>query len=89
MTKTLQERIGAWKESGKRENEISYGMLCDGFQSIRGIPDDFYSAEDPADRVKFWERYQLENTEEYKIEQWRREGKCCHCGWNPCTCHLR
>lgn len=73
---TLQERIDGWKERGKREDEITYGMLCDGFQSLRGIPDEFYSAEDPADRVRLWEGYQLEN----ERESYRARGRCWRCG---------
>ena len=49
--KQLEERIDEWKDKGKREDEITYGMLNDGFQSLGGIPDNFYSAEDPADRA--------------------------------------
>lgn len=50
----LEEKVRAWEAAGKNREEITYGMLCDGFQSIEGIPDDFYSAEDPADRAELW-----------------------------------
>lgn len=76
MTKTLEERFQAWEVAGKKREEVTYGMLGDGFQSRRGIPDNFYSAEDPADRVKLWERYQLEN----ERELYRAQGRCWRCG---------
>lgn len=58
----LKRRIEDWKAKGKKENEITYGMVNDGFQSIAGIPDNFYSAEDPADRARLWEEHQqMEN----------------------------
>lgn len=38
----------------KLEEEVTWGMLCEGFQSLPGIPDKFYSAEDPEDRKRLW-----------------------------------
>jgi hypothetical protein len=73
--KTLEERFQAWEEKGKEGEKITYGMLGDGFQSIRGIPDDFYSAEDPTDRVGLWDRYGME----YQKEQYRLGGRCYRC----------
>ncbi|MBI4451003.1 hypothetical protein HY642_03440 [Candidatus Woesearchaeota archaeon] len=69
--KELERRIQEWKDKGKKPEEITWGMLCDGFQSIAGLPDDFYSAEDPADRVRLWKDYQA--------QQQRSNG--CDCGW--------
>lgn len=80
MTKTLEERFQAWEVAGKKREEVTYGMLGDGFQSIRGIPDDFQSAEDPADRVKLWHDYKMQNDEQYAKEQYRIEGRCWRCG---------
>lgn len=56
--KTLEEQMEYWKRQGKEESEITYGMLAGDFQSIAGIPDDFYSAEDPADRIRLRDNYQ-------------------------------
>ncbi len=53
----LEKRINDWKVQGKKESEITWGMLNDGFQSLSGIPDDFCSAEDPADRIELWGKY--------------------------------
>lgn len=53
----LERRTQEWIDKGKRREEITYGMLCDGFQSLAGIPDDFYSAEDPADRIRLYADY--------------------------------
>lgn len=86
MTKTLQERIDAWKEHGKRDDEITYGMLGDGFRSIAGMPDDFYSAEDPADRSELWHKYQMENDVEYAKDWYRAQGRCWRCGREGCGC---
>lgn len=33
---------------------IIYNLPCEGFQSIDGIPDEFMSAEDPADRSRLY-----------------------------------
>ena len=52
----LEKRIGEWKAMGKTPEQITYGMLNEGFQSIQGIPDDFCSAEDPRDRAELWEQ---------------------------------
>ena len=49
MTKTLEE-------------EVTWGMLCEGFQSLDGVPDSFYSAEDPADRQRLWYEIQRKST---------------------------
>ncbi len=54
----LERNKQYWISQGKREEEITYGMLCDGFRSLSGIPDDFYSAEDPEDRARLWSQYQ-------------------------------
>ena len=71
VQKANQERFDS--ETRKKEEEITYGMLIDGFQSINGIPDDFYSAEDPADRARLWDAYgSSRNT----------KGGCAdNCGW--------
>ncbi|MBS3147111.1 hypothetical protein J4471_05460 [Candidatus Woesearchaeota archaeon] len=53
--RSVDDRINEWVSKGKIPNEITWGMLCDGYRSIVGIPDDFYSAEDPADRVTLWD----------------------------------
>jgi hypothetical protein len=53
--KELEERRKYWLSQGKQPEQITYGMLNNGFQSISGIPDDFCSAEDPADRERLWE----------------------------------
>lgn len=65
MKNKLEERIKEWKTIGKNDNDITWGMLCDGFQSLAGIPDDFYSAEDPADRVKLWNKYKSEENKSW------------------------
>lgn len=80
--KTLEERFKEWEATGRKREEVTYGMLGDGFQSIGGIPDDFYSAEDPADRVKLWHKHRMENDEAYAREQYRQEGRCWRCGRN-------
>ena len=46
--------------------KITYGMMLEGFRSLPGVPDDFYSAEDPADRIKLWEEH-LKNQETTRI----------------------
>ena len=53
--KSLEEKMNEWLEKGKKSEEITQGMFCDGFQSISGIPDDFCSAEDPEDRARLLE----------------------------------
>ena len=53
----LEKNKKFWKNQGKKPDEITYGMICDGFRSLSGIPDDFYSAEDPLDRVKLWNKH--------------------------------
>jgi len=53
----LEEKVKELEAAGKKREELTYGMLCDGFQSVAGIPDEFYSAEDPADRVMLWQNY--------------------------------
>lgn len=78
--KTLQKRLKEWREKGKSEREITYGMLCDGFQSTHGIPDSFYSAEDPADRAKLYHEHKMENDKTYAQEHYRRMGRCWRCG---------
>lgn len=52
-------------KQGKKPQEITYGMLCDGFRSLSGIPDDFCSAEDPADRARLYNDYQSEQSRGY------------------------
>ena len=56
----LERRMDEWKARGYERDRVRWGMLCDGFQSISGIPDDFCSADDPEDRRKLWEKYQEE-----------------------------
>ncbi len=53
----LEKRINDWKVKGKKESEITWGMINDDFKSLSGIPDDFYSAEDSEDRIKLWNQY--------------------------------
>ncbi|MSR86028.1 hypothetical protein EXS74_01375 [Candidatus Woesearchaeota archaeon] len=36
------------------EKNMTWGMIYEGFQSLEGIPDNFYSAEDPEDRRRLW-----------------------------------
>ncbi len=36
---------------------VTWGMRLEGFRSLSGIPDEFYSAEDPADRKELWEEH--------------------------------
>jgi len=55
---TLEKRIGEWKAMGKTPEQITYGLLNEGFQSLPGIPDDFCSAEDPRDRAELWNERQ-------------------------------
>lgn len=55
LEKKLKERIKYWQNQGKALEQITYGMLSEGFQSLSGMPDDFYSQEDPADRQRLWE----------------------------------
>jgi len=75
--KQLKERKQYWIDQGKRLEQITYGMLGDGFSSIPGIPDEFYSAEDPKDRARLWGKNQpqpsrLDNDGEYKgYGEWR------------------
>lgn len=54
----LERNKQYWINRGKKAEDIIYGMLCDDFRSISGIPDDFYSAEDPDDRARLWSQYQ-------------------------------
>jgi len=54
----LERNRQYWRDQGKKAEEITYGMLCDGFRSLSGIPDDFCSAEDPKDRAQLWSSYQ-------------------------------
>ena len=56
MTKerSLDKKLKEWIDQGKKPHEITCGMLSEGFQSLAGIPDDFCSAEDPADRIRLW-----------------------------------
>ena len=56
----LENRLSEWKASGKSREQVSYGMLNDGFQSLSGIPDDFCSAEDPADRARLYQERVLD-----------------------------
>ena len=70
-SKSLDERVIEWKEKGKSEGEITYGMLCDGFQSIEGMSDDFYSQEDPADRGKLWNGSEGREYREWKYGEYR------------------
>lgn len=51
----LERRREYWASLGKKPEEITCGMLEEGFRSISGIPDDFCSAEDPDHRAKLWE----------------------------------
>ena len=73
----LEKKTQEWIDKGKKPEEITYGMLCEGFQSLSGIPDDFYSAEDPADRKRLWENHRpiseySSNEGEYKgYGEWR------------------
>jgi len=46
------------------EDKRTYGMRLEGFRSLSGIPDEFYSAEDPADREELWRRH-LEREESF------------------------
>ncbi|MFH1711111.1 MAG: hypothetical protein ABH840_02250 [Nanoarchaeota archaeon] len=41
-----------------RRGEATWGMISGDFRSLSGIPDNFYSAEDPRDRERLWEEYQ-------------------------------
>ncbi|MDP1694545.1 MAG: hypothetical protein Q8L34_03315, partial [Candidatus Woesearchaeota archaeon] len=82
----LEDRFREWEARGRKKEEITWGMLNDGFQSIQGIPDDFYSAEDPADRVNLWHKYRMENNESYRREQCHLEGRCWRCGRADCGC---
>jgi len=58
----VEARIRKWEAKGKAREEITWGMMCDGFRSIHGIPDEFQSAEDPSDRIRLWEELN-QNTE--------------------------
>lgn len=84
--KKLEERLRDWEAVGKRREDVTYGMLGDGFSSIPGIPDEFYSAEDPADRSALWHRYRLENDENYYRDDCRAHGVCWRCGREGCGC---
>lgn len=86
VDKTLEDRYNEWERVGWKREEVTYGMLGDGFQSLRGIPDDFYSAEDPADRAELWHNYRMENDREYAKEQYRLQGRCWRCGNAGCGC---
>ncbi|MEK6855442.1 MAG: hypothetical protein AABX73_04435 [Nanoarchaeota archaeon] len=79
--KFLDKRIEDWKSKGKSEEEITWGMLDQGFRSISGIPDDFYSAEDPDARVRLWE----ERGMDYTRGQYHAEGRCSVCGSTYCA----
>ena len=56
---------------------VTYGMLGEDFRSLPGIPDNFQSAEDPADRRELW------NTAQRERRQYTRSSGCgrCDCGW--------
>ena len=56
MTDELKRRRQKWYAKGKRPEEVTYGMLEEGFRSLSGIPDNFYSAEDPKDRAALWNK---------------------------------
>ena len=67
-----------WLEQGKKAEQITYGMLSDGFRSLEGIPDEFCSAEDPKDRAELWREYQQ--------RQVRSSDECWRCGRAGCGC---
>jgi hypothetical protein len=73
----LEKRIEKCKDKGKTAEKITWGMLNDGFTSLSGVPDEFYSAEDPADRQKLWAIY----GEQYSSEP----GRCRRCGSRYCV----
>lgn len=75
---TLEARQQVYLDAGKAPENITYGMLCEGFQSIGGIPDEFMSAEDPADRSRLWK----ERKQEYKSNYKSR----CGCGGSCSSC---
>lgn len=78
--KPLEKRIKEWEATGRKKEEVTYGMLGDGFKSISGIPDDFYSAEDPGDRSELWHEHRMKNDPVYEREQYSKKGWCWHCG---------
>ena len=75
----LEKRIQEWKDKGKKESEITYGMLNEGFTSLGGIPDDFYSAEDPEDRIRLWNERSSYRQNRGPNGEWR----------NPCMNYSR
>lgn len=70
----LERQRQYWENQGKQPTEITYGMLCDGFQSLSGIPDDFYSAEDPADRVRLWNQHRPQTRNTYSEGEYKGYG---------------
>ena len=79
---TLKARQQIYLDAGKTPENITYGMLCEGFESLGGIPDEFMSAEDPADRVTLWNERQGEN----EIERRSTYKSRCSCGGSCSSC---
>jgi len=71
----LEKKTKEWISKGKRPEEITYGMLCEGFQSISGIPDDFYSAEDPADRTRLWNQHKPQTRDAHSEGEYKGYGE--------------
>lgn len=71
----LQKKRKYWVEQGKLPEEITYGMLSEGFQSISGIPDDFCSAEDPDHRRTLWDERRPYIHDSYHEGEYRGYGE--------------
>ena len=68
MDEKLEKKVSDLKKAGKEPEQITYGMICDGFRSQSGIPDDFQSAEDLDVRTKLWSEHQRARRADY---DWR------------------
>ncbi len=75
MTKSedLERKVQNPTSAEVPPERTTWGMRQEGFQSIGGIPDEFYSAEDSSDRVALWNSYQ------------RSKSRTSECGCGDCS----